>query len=251
MHFFLLCLFVALSVPNPLPEELVGQPDTTNPGIVNPETRNSVTQGSSYENDVSKLFTDTSELEVSSNPTDAPNAEDANLCTRGLVDVDDQSQSSSRYEIAQSPRNSCPVNTVVGIPVKPGSEVGRDRSQISGPRPDIKCPPPKRGEPTYRPLCCAAVPRQQRRDLLKRDSRGRNNCVDCKFLVGRICFLCNPPISIVSSATHLNDYGANTNSHINSLLAHLLLYGLLCMLHNLRPQCKHRVFCWSFNFSKD
>lgn len=194
MHLFLLCLFVTLSVPNPLPEEFVDQLDTTSPGIVNPETRNSVSQGSSYENDGSKVFTDTPELEVSINPTDGPNADNVNLCTRGLVDVDDQSQSSSRYEIAQNPPNSCPANAVVGvpvkpvvgIPVKPGSEVGRDRSSYPRRR-DISCPQTKRGEPSYHRLCCEQIPLQKRRDLLKRDSKERTNCVECKFLIRRSC----------------------------------------------------------------
>lgn len=210
MHFFLLCLFVTISVPNPLPEEFVDQLDATNSGIVNPETRNSVSQGSSYENDGLKVFTDIPELEVSSNPTDAPNSDNVNLCTRGLVDVDDQSQSSSRYEIAQNPPNSCPANAVVGIPVKPGSQVGRGHIPDL-PRRDIKCPPPQRGVPSHLPLCCDKIPPQpkpkpkpqQRRDLLKRDSTERTNCVDCKFLIRRTCFFCNPPISIVSSATSL------------------------------------------------
>lgn len=208
MRLFLLCLFVSLSVPNPLPEDLPDQPDTTNLGTVNLKTPNIVSKGPSYANEIAITSPDIVEFEVSSNLNDATSSNGGTLCRRGPVDVDDQSQSSGPYDIAQTP-SYCPAdpkigrNGAAGNTVKPGSEVGRNRDTHYDPRPDIKCPETKRGEPSYYKLCCSDSHESSqsgqkptdtpRRDIHKRDTRGRNNCVNCMDLLPTHLFFHNPP----------------------------------------------------------
>ena len=107
----LFCLLASLSLTSPVPDDSLDVLDVTESRKGDLEVQGTHLRPTTYSSETPSPFPNVAELDIPSNADDATNSGGTILCSRDL-DINNQIEPSSEYEITKSLSRSWPVSMV-------------------------------------------------------------------------------------------------------------------------------------------